>query len=120
VIQVTALHPHLIMEEIMRSTHHPRYHELCALVFEWHDMPGHDHEDPPEAVGRALAELKEMKLDAFARAGARYRRMLGAWQQQADWERTMAALGVPHLKDTAVQYVEEVRPPIELDFDYPA
>ena len=119
-IQPTVLHNGFILQEIRRATHDPRYDELCKILIEWHELPWHDHEQPPELVVSAIREIKAMKLRAFARAGAIYQQALDAYERQRDWETAMHRAGVPYIKDTAVFYAEQPGDPIELDFDYPA
>jgi hypothetical protein len=68
-IQATVLHPGFIIDEINRVSAEPRYLELAMALTDWHELPGHDCDDPPAEVGQMLAELKAMKVEAFVRAG---------------------------------------------------
>ena len=54
-IEPTVLHNGYIMDEINRAAATPRYHELCHQLMEWHSLPGHDDEEPPEQIGAILA-----------------------------------------------------------------
>lgn len=116
----TVLHNGYIMQEIEKAADSARYHELCHLLMAWHSIPGHDDEEPPQEVTEALAELKRLKLHAFAQAGRLYRLALEAYQQRCDFERQVRLAGFPVIPDTAIQYVDGPKPPIELNFDHPA
>lgn len=119
-IQATVLHPGYVMQEIERAVESTRYQELTATLIAWHELPGHDCSEPPAEVVAILAELKAMKLHAFVSAGRLYRKALDAYEAQCSWEAMAAKMGLPFVRDTAVEYVVTPKEPIELDFDYPA
>lgn len=121
-IPATVLHPGYVMQELGRAVASTRYQELSTTLIAWHELPGHDCDEPPAEVAHILAELKAMKLHAFAQAGRRYRLALDAYEQRCHHERVMRRNGWGDFiaKDTAIEYVEGPRPSIELDFDYPA
>lgn len=119
-IQVTVLHSGYIIDEINRVTARPRYLELAMALTEWHDLPGHDCEDPPDEVVAMLRELKALKLGAFAQAGRRYKLALDAYEQRCNFEAIRASLGFPVEPETAVEYIAGPREPIVIDFTYPA
>ena len=119
-IPVTVLHNGYIMQEINKAGDSPRYHELCHELMAWHSIPGHDDEETPERVTAALAELKAMKLHAFAQAGRLYRLALEAYEQRCLFEQGVRAAGFPVMPDTAIQYVDGPKETIELNFDHPA
>jgi hypothetical protein len=119
-IQATVLHPGFIIDEINRVSAEPRYLELAMALTDWHELPGHDCDDPPAEVGQMLAELKAMKVEAFVRAGERYRAALDAWEGLQRWEAIRRMAGWPVQHDTVIQYVDAPRAPIIIDFTYPA
>lgn len=119
-IPVTVLHNGFIIDEINRVTSRPRYLELAMQLTSWHDLPGHECEDPPEEVHKMLAELKELKLGAFAQAGRRYRMALDAYEKRRDFEAFWASLGAPVKPDTVIDYPPEEPPGTVVDFTYPA
>jgi hypothetical protein len=119
-IQATVLHNGFIIDEIHRTCEMRRYNELAVELTMWHDLPGHDCDEPPAQVVAMLDELKELKLGAFVRAGRRYREALDAWEQRLNFEAFRASLGFPVERDTVVDYPPDPKPPLVLDFTYPA
>jgi hypothetical protein len=92
-IQATVLHPGYIMQEFQRAVGSSRYRELSAALIAWHELPGHDCDEPPAEVAHILAELKAMKLRAFTYAGMQYRMALDEYEKRADYERTLRDAG---------------------------
>lgn len=119
-IPATVLHNGFVIDEIHRTCLMRRYNVLASELTEWHELPGHDCDDPPDEVRRMLAELKAMKLAAFARAGRRYREALDAYEQRRNFEAFRASLGHPVAPDTVIDYPPDDPPGIVLDFTYPA
>jgi hypothetical protein len=119
-IQATVLHNGFIIDEIHRVTRRQRYLELAVALTDWHELPGHDCDEPPAEVVAMLAELKALKLGAFEQAGRRYRLALDAWEQRCNFESFRASLGFPVEPDTVIDYPPEPKPPMVLDFTYPA
>ena len=101
-ITSTVLHAGFINEAMEAAMEGERYRDLVQQVNDW---------GAPEEVRHAAIEaLNQLKLEAWAAAGAKYRRALEAWR----WHALMGRPG------TAIEYQEPPKPPILIDFRFPA
>lgn len=101
-IAPTVLHAGLINEAMVAAMEGDRYADLIGQV--------NDRALPDEVRMAAIEGLRVLKLEAWAAAGAKYRRALQAWQFHVLLQRP----------GTAVEYEDPPKPPILIDFTHPA
>jgi hypothetical protein len=102
VITPTVLHAGFINEAMEAAIQSERYADLVGQANDWGL--------PEELRQAAIAGLTRLKLEAWASAGAKYQRALQAYE----WHTMMRRPG------TAIDYHEPPKPPLLLDFTYPA